>query len=259
MFLHDNSPIIANLSQEFEFVRLYFVHDLHFGSELFDEKRWERFKNAILSQENSFVCWVGDLMENAIPGSKSDTFTQTMSPFEQKEKVVKEFLDFGDKTLAVVPGNHEHNRTTKTCGLYPLYDCCERAGIGDKYRNIVAFLNVGVGFSKKDKSKQVRYFGQIQHKAKALRSYGTSDFTDGIDFFAYGHDHKPSDEPRAKMVFDKHNNTITKRNVENINCGSGLVWGGYGAQNAYRPQSDKLWELVLFGGEKKLETHGFYP
>jgi predicted phosphodiesterase len=238
--------------------RIYFIHDKHFGSELFDEKKWEIFKKLVLSQDNSFVCWVGDLMENAVPNSKSDMFTQKYSPAQQKEWVTQQFVDFGEKTLVVVPGNHEYNRTTKVAGLYPLYDCCLIAGIGDKYRNIIGYMNIGIGTSKKDRKKQIHYFGQVQHKAKDCRAYGTSDFTDGIDFFAYGHDHQPSDKPRAKMVFDKHNNVIYKQNIENIDCGSGCVFGGYGANAGYRPQSDKIYELLIFGNEKRLDTHGFY-
>ena len=222
-------------------------------------KKWEKFKRKVRNDDHSFVCWIGDMMENAIPGSKSDPLLQKMSPFEQKEMFIENLIDFGDKTISVNPGNHEYNRSTRTCGLYPVYDACERAGIGDRYRDVVAFINLGVGVSKKDpKNKQVHYFGQTQHKAKDCKCYGTSDFTDGIDWFAFGHDHRPGDNPRAKLVFDHQNNTIYKRNIENIDCGSGCVFGGYGAQNACRPQSDKMYMLTLFSGEKQLESRGFY-
>lgn len=260
MFLPDWMPICRNLPREMEFANIYFIHDLHFGSHLFDENKWERYKRLIRADDHGFVCWIGDLMENAIPGSKSDPLMQKLNPYQQKEMVIEQLIDFGDQTISVVPGNHEYNRTTKACGLYPIYDACERAGIGDRYRNIISFVNIGIGRSSKDpKNKQTHYFGQTQHKAKDCRNYGTSDFSDGIDFFAFGHDHRPGDNPRAKLVFDRHNNTIYKRNIENIDCGSGCVFGGYAAENANRPQSDKVYMLTIFGGEKKLETRGFYP
>ena len=197
-------------------------------------------------------------MENALPNSKGDTFTQKHSPAEQKEWVVEQLKVFKDKIIAVVPGNHEYNRTTKACGLYPLYDCCLLAGIGDKYRDTIAFIDIGVGISKKATKKQVHYFGQIQHKAKDIKTVHSSDYTDGIDFFASGHDHEPKDRPRAKLVFDKHNKVIFKRNIECINCGSFCFYGGYGSKGAYRPQSDKMYMLRLFSGEHRMETTGFY-
>ena len=258
MFQKDYVPILIDLPSEFEYVDIYFIHDVHYGSELFNEKKWENLKKRILADEKSVVCFVGDLMENAIPNSKSDMFTQTHSPAQQKEWVIQQFKDLSHKIIAVVAGNHEDNRTTKVSGLYPLYDCCLIAGVDDKYRNTIAFIDIGVGVFKYVKNKQVHYFGQIQHKARDLKSYHSSDYTDGIDFFASGHDHETKDKPRAKMVFDKQNKVIYKRNIECLNCGSFCEFGGYGSKNAYRPQSDKMYMLRLYGNEKRMETTGFY-
>jgi predicted MPP superfamily phosphohydrolase len=258
LFLKDTDPILIELPSEIEYADIYFIHDVHYGSELFDDRKWEKLKAKILSEDNSYVCWVGDLLENAVPNSKSDVFTQKHSPSEQKEWVIEQFKDLAHKTLAVVPGNHERNRTTKLCGLYPIYDCCLIAGIDDKYRNAIAYLDIGLGKFQGKKSKKTHYFGQIQHQAKDLKNYHSSDYTDGIDFFASGHDHETKDKPRAKMVFDKQNKIVYKRNIECLNCGSFCQYGGYGAENAYRPQSDKMYKLRIFGNEKIMETTGFY-
>lgn len=258
MFLPDETPIIFKTKRELPYVDIHFIHDVHYGSELFDSKKWENIKAKILADDKAFVCFIGDLMENALPNSKSDIFTQKHSPAEQKEWAVEQLKAFKDKTIAVVPGNHEYNRTTKACGLYPLYDCCLLAGIGEKYRDTIAFIDVGVGISKNNSKKQVHYFGQIQHKAKDIKAVHSSDYTDGIDWFASGHDHEAKDKPRAKLVFDKHNKVIFKRNIECINCGSFCFYGGYGSKGAYRPQSDKMYMLRLFSGEHRMETTGFY-
>ena len=258
MFQKDNVPVLVNLPKNLDFADIYFIHDVHFGSPLFDNKKWELLKDIILGDDKAYVCFVGDLMENAIPNSKSDMFTQTHSPAEQKEWVAKQLKDLAHKTLAVVPGNHEKNRTTKVSGLYPLYDCCLIAGVDDKYRNTIAFLDIGIGNFRGRKNKQVHYFGQIQHKAKDNANYGTADFSDGIDWFAFGHDHETKDKPRAKMVFDKHNKIVYKRNIECLNCGSFCLYGGYGSENAYRPQSDKMYKLRIYSNEKRMETTGFY-
>ena len=258
MFLPDEKTILFKTKRELPYVDIYFIHDVHYGSELFDSKKWENIKAKILADDKAFVCFIGDFMENALPNSKSDMFTQKHSPAEQKEWVIEQLKAFKDKTIAVVPGNHEYNRTTKNCGLYPLYDCCLLAGVGDKYRDTIAFIDIGVGISKNCSKKQVHYFGQIQHKAKDIKTVHSSDYTDGIDWFANGHDHSPCDKPRAKLVFDKHNKVIFKRNIECINCGSFCFYGGYGSKGAYRPQSDKMYLLRLFSGENRMETTGFY-
>lgn len=258
MFLSDEIPILIHLPIATEYADIYFVHDLHFGSELFDEKKWEKLKSTILSDDHAYVCVIGDVLENAIPNSKSNVFSQTHTPAEQKEWATQQLKDMASKVLAVVPGNHEHNRTTKVSGMFPLYDCCLLAGIGERYRDTIAFIDVAVGKYHGKTTKQTHYFGQIQHTAKDLKNYHSSDYTDGIDFFASGHDHETKDKPRAKLVFDPRNKMVYKRNVECINCGSFCSFGGYGAKGAYRPQSDKVYKLRLFGNEKRMETTGFY-
>lgn len=258
MFLTDDIPILINLPVSAEYADIYFVHDVHFGSELFDAKKWERLKNLILNDENAYVCIIGDMMENAIPNSKSDMFTQTHSTAEQKEWVTKQFMDLSHKTIAVVPGNHEHNRTTKMCGLYPLYDCCLLAGMGEKYRDTIAFVDIAIGTYHGKRNRQTHYIGQIQHCATDAKNYHSSDYTDGIDFFAWGHDHKPKDEPRKKLVYDPHNKHVYERNIECVNSGSFCKFGGYGAKRPYRPQSDKMYAIRLFGGQREMKTLGFY-
>lgn len=258
MFLSDNIPVIYEMPKTHEYADIYFIHDVHFGSELFNAKKWENLKNTILADEKAYVCFVGDMMENAIPNSKSDMFTQTHSPAEQKEWVTEQLKNFAEKTIVVVAGNHERNRTTKAAGLFPLYDCCLLAGIGEKYRDVIGFVDIGIGKLEGRNAKQVHYFGQVQHKAKDMKNYHSSDFSDGIDFFASGHDHETKDRPRARLVFDKHNKVIYKRNIECLNCGSFCEHGGYGAENAYRPQSDKMYKLRLSGKSKIMETTGFY-
>ena len=36
------------------------------------------------------------------------------------------------------------------------------------------------------------------------------------------------------------------------------LYGGYGSENAYRPQSDKMYKLRIYSNEKRMETTGFY-
>ena len=117
MFLSDNIPILIQLPVSEEYADIYFVHDAHFGSELFDEKKWERLKNIILSDTKAYVCIIGDMMENAIPNSKSDMFSQTHSPAEQREWITQQFKDMSNKILAVVPGNHETPHLFKSLAI----------------------------------------------------------------------------------------------------------------------------------------------
>lgn len=256
----DMKPIIFNCPKEFDTIEIYPIHDLHYGNEQFDMNRWKKLKAEILAEPNRMCVWLGDLMELAVPNSKSDVFSQVVPPDIQKEWISYEMKELAERTLACVSGNHEFNRATKLCGLRPLYDACCWARVQEKYRENFAVVDISVG-DKKSIGRQFHYVGYITHKAKDLKNWSTADTLEGFDFLLYGHDHDPKEHPRAHLVYDTKNKTVCTKNIETVNCGSFLSYGGYAARAAYRPPSNKMYKLVLCPTktrEKKMETVGFY-
>ncbi len=254
----DYTPILFQTDPEFEEIEIYFVHDLHFGSKEHDQKKWESIKKDILSGPNKFVVFVGDYCENAVIGSKSDIYTQTAPPAVQKEWFTTQLEALKGKTVCIVPGNHEDNRITKMCGLFPIYDCAKEAGIQDLYRHNFAVVDISVGNGGHGVGKQIHYVGYVTHRIRDAKMYNGSDFVDGIDFAAYGHDHDPKDHPRAKLVYDAKNKAVVQKSIEVIDSGAFLTYGGYGVKAGYRPLSSKCYKLILNGKKKAMETVGFY-
>lgn len=244
---------------EYDTVEIYPIHDIHYGNECFDAKKWERLKAHILNAPNRYVIWLGDIMECAVPGSKSDMFTQTAPPGEQREWVWRQFRDLKDRTVLILDGNHEHNRATRNAGLYPLYDAACIAGIPEAYRSAygVADIAVGSGYAGHT-NRAVRYNLFCTHMARVLKSFSDADTIDNIDMYLFGHDHDPKDHPTSKLVYDARHGTVIQKNVEVVNCGSFLKYGGYGARGKYRPLSDRTYYIVLHGGRtKRYEVVGF--
>ena len=257
----ETKPILFNCPKEYDTVEIYPVHDLHYGSEQFNLRKWNALHDLILTAPNRFIVWVGDLLENSVPFSNhSDCLTQMYSPQEQKEYITALFKEFKKRTIAILDGNHELNRSTRMAGLYPLYDCACIAGIPERYRTAYAVLDIGVGSQAHHaQGKQMRYIGFATHRAKSLKSFASVDALEGFDFFLSGHDHEATDHPRGKLVYNSQKRTVSFKSVECVNCGSFLSYGGYGAQAGYRPKSDKMYKLVLHSGrEKQIETVGFY-
>lgn len=253
----DSKPILFNSPSEFDSIEIYFAHDIHFGSDIADMKKWERFKKDILSDSNKYIIWVGDYCDTAIANSKSNIYTQSANIEAQRMWMEQQFAELKDKTIAIVPGNHE-NRISKTVGLYPVYDAAACAGVADKYRQHYAFADIAVGNGGHGAGKQIHYVGFIAHKMRDCKNYHTADFIENVDFVAHGHDHCPKDQPRCKLYYDSHNKAIIQRDVEVLDSGSFLSYGGYGAENGYRPQSTKIYKLVLNGKQKSMHTIGFH-
>lgn len=256
--LSNYKPIVIHLPRDFKSAELYFAHDVHKGDALHDENKWERFKADILSAENRYIIFCGDYLDNAIVGSKGNIYEQIIPPHMQKEWFAEQLCQLRDRVLAIVPGNHEA-RTTRATGLSPIYDIVVLAGLDDKYRQHFAFVDIGIGqYRANNAHKQHRYVGFITHRMRDCKIYNGSDFVDGIDFAAYGHDHDAKDHPRAKLVYDNKNKTVAHKNIEVINSGAFLHYGGYSADSGYRPVSEKVYKLILSGTKKRITTVGFY-
>ena len=251
-------PILINLPHDMESAEIFIVSDPHNGSAQFSEKKWKAFED-VISQPNTYVIFVGDQMEYATRSSKSDVYTQTLSPSAQKRWWIEHLrpLVKEGKVLCVVDGNHEYNRGSKEADDFPLYDIALALGIEDRYRSEAAFVDIGVG-SIKGGSRQVHYVFRVQHQAKNNVNHGTADGFEGIDVFVSGHTHKPMDKPLGKLVYDTKNKSVSHKDVENIICGHFLRFGGYGERAGYRPTSQKLYSLILSGKKKAIETRGFH-
>lgn len=255
--LPENVPIIID-RPDLDAVEIYPVHDLHYGSAYFDAHKWNEFTRHILAAPNRFLVFVGDLMENSLPNNKnSDVFEQTATPRQQQDFLESVFLQFADRTLAIVDGNHEH-RAYRTSGLFPLFSAACIARIDDRYRSAYSVLDFGFGNINDRASRAV---GFIAHRAKELKNFGSVDSLEGFDFMFCGHDHEPDDHPRGHLVYDRQRREVKFRSVEKLNSGSFLIYGGYGVRAGYRPKSDKMYKLVLRAErdrQKTVETVGFY-
>ena len=250
-------PILISLPMEMESVEILLAADIHTGSAEFDEKKWGQFEE-LLKKPDTFVIFAGDQCEYATRSSKSDVYTQAISPSQQKRWWIEHLRSYKDKVLCIVDGNHEFNRASKDADDFPLYDIALALGIEDRYRSEAAFVDIGVGSGGHGKGKQVHYVIRVQHQAKNNVNHGTADGIEGIDVFVSGHTHKPMDKPLGKLVYDPKNKSVSQKDVENIVCGHFLRFGGYGERGGYRPTAQKLFSMILSGKKKAIETRGFH-
>lgn len=250
-------PILVRLPESLQSVEILLAADVHTGSAEFDQNKWAKFEE-LLKKPDTFVIFAGDQCEYATRNSKSDVYTQALSPSQQKRWWIEHLKPYKNKILCIVDGNHEYNRASKDADDFPLYDIALALGIEDRYRSEAAFVDIGVGSGGHGKGKQVHYVFRVQHQAQNNVNYGTVDGFEGIDVFVSGHTHKPADRPRGKLVYDPYNKAVSHKDVENIVCGHFLRFGGYGERGGYRPTSQKLFSVILSGKKKEIETRGFH-
>lgn len=198
--------IYKDYSSKFDTLQLCFISDAHIGSSDFDMNNLLSTLEYAASQENALVFFMGDIMNTAIIGSKSDPYEDILSPQQQLDtferllslakddkqlvRVLQTLNDTG-KIVVVHSGNHEE-RITKAVGISPTKVAADYAGVGEAfaqfYANTTISLRQPLSPTGKFDFKIVSHHGtgikNIDGIQRLMRTIGNADL------YVIGHIHK---------------------------------------------------------------------
>ena len=228
------------------------IADAHYGSQEFNETRWNNTIRRIQDDPNCFCVLVGDLMDNGLKNSLTNVYQATASPGAQKEWLCDELKPIKDKILAAVGGNHER-RTQKETDQDPLYDVMIRLGLEKVYRQTICFMEIKLTYKFEGKDKQrhsIKFAithgaggGQyIGSSANRVQNYGNC--LEGVDCLITGHTHKPVTFPVAKLLFA--NGAVVRKQFTVAVASSFLDYGGYPVQKLMPPTAQTTTEIKLW-------------
>ena len=144
-------------------IQIYAVGDLHYGSR--GSLRKELLENLEYAnrQDNAYVFFLGDMMNTAIVGSKSDPYEDDKNPQEQldffseilayakgDQRIIdlltnlnksNKILNSSGKVVVVHSGNHE-DRVTRTVGISSTKAAADIAGVGNSYAPFFALSTI---------------------------------------------------------------------------------------------------------------------
>lgn len=246
----DNEIIVHKLGRELEYINLYPLGDLHIGSDEFDDKRWSKWKSTVLNDPYGYILIIGDLLDNGLKNSKTNSYEQKLRPSEQKSKLANELRPLKDKILGICRGNHEY-RSVLASDDCPLYDVAVKLDKEDLYRENMAFIKISLG--EKNKLRQVAYSVVLAHGNSRNKTNNFSYAIDGMDVMVTGHTHQPESTFPAKIVIDMHNEIIREVDFTRIVVPSFLKTGGYGLKGMYMPMGFKIPVVRLDGRQKEVQ------
>lgn len=248
----DLEMVVHKFPNDMGQINIYPIGDLHIGSSLFHQEIWEYWKKTVLNDPIGYVVIVGDMMENGLKTSKTNSYEATMQPFEQKEWLKSELACISHKIIGCVGGNHEY-RSTKESHDHPLYDVMCKFNKEDFYRENMVFMKLNLGERRRD--RQVSYGLVFTHGATVKKAEDFAYVVDGMDVFISGHTHKAKTEFPAKLVMDMQNEVIRQVCMTSIVVPSFTSYGGYGMRGLYKPNGCiKIPVITLNGYEKDVEV-----
>ena len=238
-------------------IKIYVVGDIHVGAPGFNVKAWSDFHARLQAEPDSFIVLCGDLMDNALKTSVSDSYEAVIRPRDQKDWLIGQLRPIKDKILGIVPGNHE-KRTKKSTDSEPVYDICRVLGIEDRYRDISCCMILRFGERQGGGRGTSCYTIWMQHGAGGGKWTGSGVTRneqfgyafDGVDLLVTGHTHKVATAVPEKIVVDPRNGKVTMREFQPVIAGSWQQYGGYALDAQMMPSASRIPEIHLKGTEK---------
>lgn len=264
--MRSDFDLIVHHLPECKEAKLYCIGDLHIGAIESNVKGWEQFCQLVLAEENSYLCLLGDLMNNATRSSVSNCFDDAMSQFprprEQKRYLANALAPLRDRILCAVSGNHCY-RSGKDADDDPMLDIMSKIDLEDLYRQNAAFLKICFGSrdAGHGTEKPLQTYtmcvthgagGGIYTGAAVNRNERMAMFVD-VDILAVGHTHKGAVTKPQRIVVDTYNNSVKMKSVTVISACSWLSYGGYALRKMLLPssmQDPEQPQTILLGGSR---------
>lgn len=166
-------------------IELYVIGDVHYGDNQCNRELFRRTVNEVSKTENAYWCSPGDLLNVAIPGSKSNPST-SISLEQEQDELESILKQIASKCLGFVGSNH-HHRVKKTIG-YSLDKNLSKI-IGIPYLGALGIFNVVCG--------RCSYFTAMHHGVGGGKKPGgktnslddLSKLAPGADLYLEGHSH----------------------------------------------------------------------
>ena len=225
---------------------LYPIGDWHFGSAQCNETFIKQVIDEVRADPDAFWVGMGDLMENAIVGSKSDVYTQTVPPKDQMEYIVELLTPIKEKGLFMIGGNHEQ-RTHRLVGLIPEQYIGMQLGV--PYKGFSCLAN----FQMRSKTPSTfscyfhhNYGGGYTKGGKVNRAESLRRIVPTADAIFSGHFHITSRLPT--VWYEAGYTQVIKHVGYDYITGSALKWDSSYAEEKAKPSASCEFISVEFIG-----------
>lgn len=220
--------------------KLVVLGDLHLGDGLCDLQLIKMAVNYIKDTPDCYAIVNGDIMNNAIPGSKSDQIGEVLTMEEQQDLAVELLFPIKEKIIMFAPGNHE-NRSYRLTGINPLRYVAKVLGLTDRYASEAYIIDIKTRYKGENKqASHYKIYGmhgaygggrKVGSAANALQEMSAVVANANLYVRSHTHNHISFNDD-VYMLSDRGNLVRVRRTYYNANAF--LKYGGYAEDKGYR-------------------------
>lgn len=239
--------------------QLVVLGDMHIGDELCDMDLIKDTIEYIRKTKDCYCILNGDLINNALKSSKSDSYKEQMTIEEEQDTLIELLTPIKDKILVMASGNHEA-RTSLLAGINPLRAVALALGIKDKLVDNSYLLNLefGTAYGVKNQVNKYVVFGIHGGSGGGRRAGATANALQDMalvrpdmDLYIHSHTHTVINYSDLIFLYDRKNKKTKEHQRTYYNANAFLKYGGYAEQKGYKPADRQPSVLVVKALRKK--------
>lgn len=234
------------------------IADVHIGDKLSNLKLLKEALQRIKEEPDTYTIINGDLCNMALKNSKSDVYSDGLTPMEQVLTATELLEDIKNKILVISTGNHE-DRTIKETNIDVTRLIAKQLGIEDRYAD--AWWYLYLTFGKDNKGRAITYGITGIHGYGGGRKSGgkinrLEDMSQVViaDLYLMSHTHKPISTKNCIYIPYYQSRALSKQEMYYLMTNSFLESdGGYAEKMGFAPTNTSLTEAHLSGTKRKIK------
>ena len=250
--------IKKELDKSIDKITIIPISDVHIGDKTADLKAFKEVLERIKNEPNTYTILNGDLCNIALKNSKSDVYSDELTPMEQVLQIIKFLEPIKDKILVMSNGNHE-DRITKDTNIDVLYLVAKQLQIEQVYSPSWWYLYLS--FGKDKRGRKVNYTLTGYHGSGGGRKSGgkinrLEEMSQVViaDIYLMGHVHKPIATKGVIYTPYYQSRTLSKQEMYYLISNSFVDYqGSYAEKMGMIPSNNGITEAILDGTEKGIK------
>ena len=251
--------IKRELPENIEKLTIIPISDVHIGDKTTNLKAFKEVIERIKNEPNTYTILNGDLCNVALKNSKSDVYSDELTPMEQVLQIINFLEPIKDKILVMSNGNHE-DRITRDTSIDILYLVAKQLHLEQVYSNSWWYLYLSFGNNKaKGDNRKILYTisgyhgGMSNGSTTGSKANKVKKMSQVVlaDCYIMSHVHEPLTTKGVIFVPDYQHRSIVKKEMYYCISNAFVEYeGSYAEKMGLIPSNNSINEIELDGNKK---------
>ena len=236
------------------------ISDVHIGDKTANIKAFKEVLERIKNEPNTYTIINGDICNFAFKNSKSDVYSESISPMNEILEAIKYLEEVKSKILVLCSGNHE-DRLARETNVDAMYLIAKQLGLEDLYSPSWWYLYLS--FGKGEKGRKLNYTLTGYHGGSGMGGRKSGSKINRLeemsqvviaDIYLMAHVHKPIATKGIIYTPYYQSKTLTKQEMYYLISNSFVEYeGSYAEKMGMIPSNNGITEAILDGKQKQIK------